>query len=351
MKKLLKNIASQTIVWAFAIVFWTMARQFGQDLVDEPISRSLWENVVLYLSLGLLSAVLTELTGEFLNRRLKTVKSFGFSILIRAFHYLLVVAALIVTGTFLFMFIDGIQITRGGIFVYLFSKEGVLVVFYFFLVLILIEFVKQVDKKFGPGNLLRMIKGDFFRPQEVERIIMFLDLKSSTTIAEEIGNIRFSRMLQDCFNELNIIKKYEAEIYQYVGDEAVLVWEKSKGLKNANVLEFYYSYREKLRVKNDYFQRTYGHIPIFKCGCHIGKVVMTEIGQIKREIAYHGDVMNTTARIQEQCSRNNEDFLLSEDLYDLLSGSEGYIFSKMDRIVLRGKISNVQIYSAKQKRD
>jgi adenylate cyclase len=36
-----------------------------------------------------------------------------------------------------------------------------------------------------------------------------------------------------------------------------------------------------------------------KAGAHVGRVVATEVGTIKSEIVFHGDVVNTTARVQE----------------------------------------------------
>ena len=228
---------------------------------------------------------------------------------------------------------------------YLFSIDGVLILSFVFFISFLIQFIKQVDKKFGPGNLIRMLKGEFHAPKEVDRIVMFLDMKSSTTIAEQIGHIKYSRLIQECFDQLDMTRDFGAEIYQYVGDEVVIVWEPEKGLKDSNILKFYYSYRKALKDKADYYKSKYDVVPEFKCGCHIGKVVMTEIGQIKREIAFHGDVMNTAARIQSQCNNLNREFLLSEELYKSLTIDTSYKFEFMSDDILKGKKSNVKIYS------
>jgi len=52
------------------------------------------------------------------------------------------------------------------------------------------QFMLQVSDKFGPGNLWRFIRGRYYQPRQEERIFMFLDLKSATTIAEKIGDER-----------------------------------------------------------------------------------------------------------------------------------------------------------------
>ena len=344
MKRLSKKILIQSIVWSFVYVFWALLRQFGQDLVDQP-PLSLIQGALIYFPLGFATAIVFVLTDRILNRKLSSF-SFGAAILIRSVLYLLMFFFLLMIGTFLYLITTDEAYQWGIAFNYFFSKEGALLLVYFFLNLSLIQFIQQVDKKFGPGNLLRMLKGEFYQPREVERIVMFLDLKSSTAIAEKIGNVKFSEMLQDCFHELNIIQAYQAEIYQYVGDEAVLVWEKGKGVENFNCIQFYFAFSERLINRADYFQHKYGIIPEFKCGCHIGKVIMTEIGQIKREIAYHGDVMNTAARIQGQCNQEGKRFLLSEDLYQLFPNSSSYKFTLLDTAPLKGKTKTVKIYSA-----
>lgn len=156
---------------------------------------------------------------------------------------------------------------------------------------------------------------------------------------------KYSLLIQECFDELNIANAFNAEIYQYVGDEVVLVWEPTKGLTNANCLKFYYAFSQLLANKSRHFETKYGIVPKFKCGCHIGKVIMTEIGQIKREIAYHGDVMNTASRIQGQCNASNNEFLISETLYKLLNNHTNFKFDFVNKVNLKGKTEEVEIYS------
>ena len=345
MKKYFKDIAIQTVVWTFSLSFFTMLRQFGQDLVEEPAEKSILEYVLTFLLLGFVSGITFVAFDELLNKRLKSIKSFGMVILFRSFLYVIIFIILITTGILLYMLPSKEVLNLNLIPDYLFSKEGILTLSYFFFISFLIHFVKQVDKKFGPGNLFRMLRGEFYSPKEVERIVMFLDLKSSTTIAEQLGHVKYSRFIQECFDELDIVNTFSAEIYQYVGDEVVLVWKPIKGLQNANCIKFFFSYRQLLVNKTEHFISKYDVVPNFKCGCHIGKVVMTEIGQIKREIAYHGDVMNSAARIQSQCNINNKVFLLSEKLYKSLSHLSFLNFEFINTVNLKGKINDVKIYS------
>jgi adenylate cyclase len=62
------------------------------------------------------------------------------------------------------------------------------------------------------------------------------------------------------------------------------------------------------------YNATFGIIPGFKAAFHVGKVTTGEIGVIKKEIIFTGDVLNTTARIQGLCNIYNVDIIISHQL-------------------------------------
>ncbi|MEM6805416.1 MAG: adenylate/guanylate cyclase domain-containing protein, partial [Bacteroidota bacterium] len=191
-----------------------------------------------------------------------------------------------------------------------------------------------------------MLRGKYHRPREEERIFMFIDLKSSTTIAEELGNIRYSKFIQDCFIDLNeIFPKYDARVYQYVGDEAVLTWHPQRGLTEHKCIACFEAFSERLAEKRDYYIKTYGHAPEFKAGAHAGPIVITEVGIVKKELAYHGDVINTTARIQSMCNTFDQKLLISQELLDKLPGKDKLSYAFQSKLQLRGKNQETAIYS------
>ncbi len=228
-----------------------------------------------------------------------------------------------------------------------FTFEFIAVTFIFILLLIFfLNFFFEVDHKFGPGNLWKMFSGKYHHPREEERIFMFLDLKGSTTLAEEMGHKLYSRMLKNCYYDLSeIVLKYEAEIYQYVGDEVVLSWEKKKGLKNLNCIKAYFEYDSLLRSKSSFYDSNFGVVPFFKAGLDTGIVTATEIGDIKREIAYHGDTLNTASRIQDLCNKYSSKMLISEKLNNVLGNLNGFVSREEGELLLRGKKENTRIFS------
>jgi len=224
-----------------------------------------------------------------------------------------------------------------------FDKGSFAMYFYILFVDFFMVVLRQVNLMLGPGNLAKLLRGKFYTPREEIRIFMFLDLQSSTSLAEKLGHIQYSMFIQDCFNDLGAVIKHHAEVYQYVGDEAVLTWELSAGLKNQNCLKAFYHFKQQLENRREHYLEKYGNHPFFKAGLHTGKVTVTEVGRYKKEIAYHGDTMNTTARIQGQCNNYGEELLISDNLLNQLSTS-GYLFKHLGNISLKGKDKAVSVH-------
>jgi adenylate cyclase len=86
-------------------------------------------------------------------------------------------------------------------------------------------------------------------------------------------------------------------------------------------------------------------IPEFKAGLHVGRVSAVEIGEIKRDIAYHGDTLNTASRIQSVCNQYNKNFLVSEYLLDRIGQHPDMKTEALGMILLRGKGAEIGIAS------
>ncbi len=204
----------------------------------------------------------------------------------------------------------------------------------------------QISDKFGPGNLSKMVRGTYHTALHESRIFMFLDLKDSTTIAEQLGEAKYHSFLKEIFADITeAILETKANIYQYVGDEIVVSWPMSDPNSFAYFVRCFVQIQSILRALSKY-NETYGAQPIFKAGAHGGKVIAGEIGIIKREITYSGDVLNTTARIQSQCNALQSLFLVSKWLYDKIPPEvmpDGNI--PKGPIALKGKEQPIELYS------
>lgn len=221
------------------------------------------------------------------------------------------------------------------------------VALYFILSTMLINFIALMSKKFGPGQMLLIFLGKYNKPMTENRIFMFLDLKNSTTIAEKLGHIIYSKLLQQCFLDLNqLIPLSGAQIYQYVGDEAVLTWKINHYESNfIKPIQFYFAFKKKLEKKSKYYNSKYGVVPEFKAGVNAGVVTVAEIGSIKREIAYHGDVVNTASRLRSACNEFKKDLLSSEYLIRNIDEKYQYKIDEIGEVKLKGKENSIKVFS------
>ncbi|MCM4151121.1 adenylate/guanylate cyclase domain-containing protein [Arenibacter sp. N53] len=206
------------------------------------------------------------------------------------------------------------------------------------------QFVLQINDKFGQGVLWKFLIGKYRRPREEERIFMFLDLKGATAIAEKMESKMFFEMLKEVYKDITVpIIRSLGEIYQYVGDEVVISWSLDNGIKNNNALRCFYRIEKTIEGKKSKYLEKYGVVPTFKAGLHFGKSTTGEIGVIKRDIVYSGDVLNTTSRIQALCNHYNVRILVSSALLQLMKLGAKYISIPMGEISLRGKEQKIAL--------
>ena len=114
--------------------------------------------------------------------------------------------------------------------------------------------------------------------------------------------------------------------------------------------EIYYSFRSLVFSQHRGGQtgdQCFGLVPEFKTGIHCGKVIVTSVGKQKREIVYHGDVLNTNSRIEGKCSELNQKLLISEDMLNHVNIENDLIVDKRDEIELRCKVHRAHYLSCK----
>ena len=339
--------------WVIALVFFDFIRQFGVgSMLKHPeLDDFFWNNLGLSLFYIFIEAIIAAL---FYTK----IAHFVFSPRFRRKSYFYIIAYFSLIHIIGFFAVT-VSIITISFFVekpdYIFFKYIIEVITNktLFVILIYSMFIGDIlvcttliANRFGRGVLLSIMLGKYHRPKEQDRIFMFLDLKSSTTYAEKLGHIQYSEMIQDCFYDLtDSINKHDVEIYQYVGDEAVLTWKVEQGLINNNCIETYYTFQEIIHGKKDYYLNKYGIVPEFKAGVNMGKVTVAEVGVVKREIAYHSDVLNTASRIQDKCNDYGKNILISGSLKNKITKTTGLITDLMGSITLKGKMRTIDVYA------
>jgi adenylate cyclase len=208
------------------------------------------------------------------------------------------------------------------------------------------NFMDELHRKLGRDAIFNLVLGKYHQVKQEERIFLFIDLNNSTDIAEEMGELEYSHFLQDYFYDISEpIARYFGRIYQYVGDEAVVTWPMKKGLRFAVCARCFFAIQKQIRRYKAYYEKRYGRIPEFKAAVHGGSVVVSEVGKYKSEIAYHGDVLNTTARMLGKCHELESELLISGSLLEQIEMPNYLKTDAMGSYQMKGKQQVVELHS------
>ena len=329
----------------FSILF--LFSGFLSQFIGEKIVMNLYSGLLLSVLFGVFYGFFSGIADYQLEKRLFRNLSLGKAILIKAILGLGLIIIFLLLIRLLWM---NTMLAGFGIFEvekfpvrswdYLFA----LILIYYFFMSLGINFINSVNKKYGPGVLLPLLLGRYQNPREEDRIFLFMDLKSSTSTAELLGHLKYSSFIRDAFADINeVIYSFRAQIFKYVGDEIVLMWPKTEGLINENCVRVFFECRRKFEERKSYYLEHYGLLPQFKAGAHSGKVTAVEIGEVKKDIAYHGDTLNTAARIQGLCNDYGKDFIASAKLIAELGSDTMIKTESLGMILLRGKTKEIEI--------
>lgn len=204
----------------------------------------------------------------------------------------------------------------------------------------------RLNDQYGNGSVGYLLDR-YRKPRQELRIFMFLDMRSSTSVAETIGDTRYFKLLNELYADITDPVIYsEGEIYQYVGDEISVSWRIDRGIRNDRCIRCFFAIRKKLRERAGHYKRIYGIEPVFKAGFHYGRVTSGEVGMVKRQTLFSGDVVNTAAHIQASCNVMGVDNLVSKELLDVLSlRSFPYEVKPIGSIPLKGKRNAVELFT------
>ncbi len=342
MNKWFEHVKFYICGWFFAAIFLYLVRQVGvvgQSGINIPIR---WF-IILLPAFAIVPGFIFGTLQYFFEKNLR--RKFPFILLIVRVITVQLIAITFLTLSF-YSVISMIENTWSNFYKHVFSPGSFVLNLYVLLANIFFAILIEIIRLIGKNNFIKLLTGRFFNPQEEYRIFMFIDLNSSTTIAEKLGHLAYSNLIQDCFSDLEVVHAYNAEIYQYVGDEAVLTWELSRMKSIIQSIDAFWAFTTKLINESDYYFKKYGIVPEFKAGMSIGMVTVVEIGRLKKEIAYHGNTLNTAARVVALCNIYGEKLLITKKIYDeFMKVKSKYIFKKITETQLRGKKGTTEIYS------
>ena len=347
-KRNISRIIPFGVIWLlFSIVFAQLQKGFLGNLTYYPATGSPYNsstNIFIIPIAGLIAGLLIGTMEILYFNKLFIKKSFSRKIIYKSIIYLII--------NILFLLIT-YPLTAGfdkrvweNLWTFFLNYSFWSIEIYIAAIIIVSQFYMEVSESIGQGVLANFFMGKYHTPLEEERIYMFLDMKSSTTIAESLGHVKYFEMLREYYYDLSDpIVKHSGEIYQYVGDEIIVSWKLKSGLENNNCIQCFFAMKAAIRKQAPKYNSKFSLLPEFKAGFHFGKVIAGEIGVIKKNIMFTGDVLNTTARIQELCNTYKVDILISGDLIKELDIHSQFQFKTLGENELRGRDEKIELFT------
>lgn len=213
-----------------------------------------------------------------------------------------------------------------------------------------INFAMVLRTLLGTRTLTALMTGRYQQPQSEERIVMFLDLRGSTSLAERLGDIGFHRFLNRVFFDItDPALESGGEIYRYIGDEIIITWVAAKRGAAAAAVSCLFAITDALERRRGHYLAEFGSAPQLRGALHQGPLVVGEMGDVKREIVMLGDTMNTAARIEEACRTTGHDYIASVPLVRAARPLPAHIVAEsLGRHELRGKEDEMELFALRR---
>ncbi len=352
-KHYFRQILTFGIIWLFFGLVYVMIEHgiLGRETIYPATGNKYsLSSSLTFVSLGCFLTGLVQGSIEvFWFKRIFNKRSFWMKLVFKSIFYLFFIIVFLITITFInnaYLYeasiFDPIVIDSILAFMKKFSFWSVII--YAGITLDIALFYSEIKDYIGK-NVLSNYLGKYHKPKQETRIFMFLDMKSSTTIAESLGHKKYFELLQTYYADMTkAILETSGDVYQYVGDEIVVTWTEKQGLYKNNCMHCFRKIFEAIDKKKEKYIEQFGLVPEFKAGYHIGDVTTGEIGIIKKELIYTGDILNTSARIQAECNNFDSKVLISEVLAEKLEKDNKFSLIKVENMLLRGKKQEIELY-------
>ncbi len=227
-------------------------------------------------------------------------------------------------------YINGEQFRR-----FLFEEDFELILLYALAIIGFVSFINQLSLKMGPGVLWSIVWGKYHKPKKETIVLLYIDLKSSTRITENLGAERYHHFINRFYQDISsTILSKKGKVYRYVGDQITIYWNEYEAFENGNCIEFYLDVKQRMRSMAGYYQDSFGHLPDFRACCHMGELVVGQIGDVKSQIVFHGEALYVCEMIEKKCKELDKDFLVSENVRSRLAANASMIFTEKGRLAI-----------------
>ena len=211
---------------------------------------------------------------------------------------------------------------------------------------LLLGMVTETGRLIGGPLLTSVVLGTYHRPVRQQLIVMFLDLADSTRLAEALGELRVHDLITRFFFDIDEpIRAFGGAVHAYVGDEVIVSWPVSGDpARNGRCVGCFLAIERKIARLEGAYEAEFELAPRFRAGLHAGPVIVSECGDVKRQLAYFGDTMNVAARLCEYCKAIDRRLVVSGDALRLMTIQPGLVIGDGKCIAVRGRQERVEVH-------
>lgn len=170
------------------------------------------------------------------------------------------------------------------------------------------------------------------------RGFLFIDLKASVEKVDQLGLIPYSRFINFCFNQLELVRQEHPniEIHQYAGDGVILTWTASQ--TTAEAISFFQDFLAQLEKERSFLEDNFSLFPSFSAAINWGEVVESSLNGFR---VFYGNTINGTARLQALCEHYKQPILISEAVSKACPDLD---LVYLNRVYLKGMTTAMEIY-------
>lgn len=207
-----------------------------------------------------------------------------------------------------------------------------------------ITLLKVIDM-IGQKHFIDFILGTYHHPIEQNRIVLFLDMVGSSSIAEKLEPKKSMEFIAQFIYDCGFIfRVHNGDILNYTGDGLVVLWPRNQA---NNALAAVYQLRNHFLTKQNRsrYWKKFGMVPDFRIGIHAGPVVLSQIGEEKLFIGLYGDVVNTAARLEQMNKELGTNILISSEVVQGLNQSWKALLKPLGDKEVRGRDEKVNVFA------
>lgn len=205
--------------------------------------------------------------------------------------------------------------------------------------------VVRIRDLIGSQIFFSLLVGRYHKPVREERVFLFVDVVGSTRFAETHGDLRAQEFLGTFFAALaEPVRTHGGSMDDYVGDLALITWPLARGIRDGRCVACVFAIEDAIARNAGAWEESFGLVPRFRAALHGGSVVTAEVGVDRHKIAYFGDTVNATARLEALCRELDLPVLISTDLLDrILSLPQGVGAERLGEHAVRGRATPLSV--------